>query len=51
MLENGVDLHFLFNISLWNENIKILQEFTKLKYLVYLYNPKLLPNSNFKNKK
>lgn len=49
MLENGVDLHFLFNISLWNENIKILQEFTKLKYLVYLYNPKLLPNSNFKN--
>ena len=47
MLKNDVDLHFLFNNNLWHEKIGILQEYIKLKYLVYKFNPKLLPGNNF----
>ena len=49
MMENGVDLHFLFNNNLWNDKIETLQEYTKLKYLVYTFKPELLPDSNFKS--
>jgi hypothetical protein len=49
MMENGVDLHFLFNNNLWHDKIETLQEYIKLKYLVYTFKPELLPNSNFKS--
>ena len=49
MMENGVNLHFLFNNNLWHDKIETLQEYTKLKYLVYTFKPELLPDSNFKS--
>ena len=48
-MENGLDLHFLFNYNLWHDKIETLQEYTKLKYLVYTFKPELLPDSNFKS--
>ena len=49
MMDNGVDLYFLFNNNLWHNKIETLQEYIKLKYLVYTFKQELLPDSNFKS--
>ena len=48
MMENNVDLHFLFNNDLWNEKIGTLREYIYMKYLVFSHCPESLNNTKFK---
>jgi len=49
MLLNKINLNFIFNANLWNKEINILQNYIKLKYLVFINNKTLLDKSNYEN--
>jgi len=49
MLLNKINLNSIFNIKLWDKNINILQDYIKLKYIVFINNKELLDKSDYKN--
>jgi len=49
LLINNIDINFIFKGNLWNKDIKILQHYIKLKYLIFKTNKSLFEEKNFDN--
>ena len=49
MLQNKINLNFIFSANLWNKEIKTLQNYIELKYQVFINNKSLVDKHNFEN--
>lgn len=48
MIENDINLNFILNNDLWNNQIEVMRNYIKLKYTIFNYNKTLLKN-NYSN--